>query len=345
MRISATGMVCPVGMGAAAACAALRAGVSAFCELPFSDDAGRPVIGAPVPDMDFDRDHEARLAELLAAALRDCLAAAGAVGLERVPLLVGLAEPGRPGGAAALAATIRARVQERLEVRLHPELSRVVAKGHTAGFEALRLARQVLDSGAASACLVCGVDSYLNAPSLYWLERHGRLKTVVNSNGVIPGEGAAAVLLQSRPGGTGLGTEVIGLGFGMEKAHVLSEEPLLGLGLTAAAREALAEAKLGYHEVDWRLSDVTGEAYGFKEQGLTLLRLMRQQREAFPLWHCADSIGDTGAAAGVCELVAAHQAFVKGYAPGDRVISFTSSVPGERAAAVLRRRRTEVRRP
>ena len=42
------------------------------------------------------------------------------------------------------------------------------------------------------ACLVCGVDSYINARSLHWLDRNSRLKTPANSDGVIPGEAAAA---------------------------------------------------------------------------------------------------------------------------------------------------------
>src|SRR5438128_747958 len=119
MHITATGMVCPAGLNAAETCASLRAGISPFAELPFLDDVGNPVIGAAVPEVDFNRDRDTRLLDLLTGALRDCLAAAPGVQTERVPLLVGLAEPGRPGGAAPLAASIIARVQERLSVRFH----------------------------------------------------------------------------------------------------------------------------------------------------------------------------------------------------------------------------------
>ena len=153
---------------------------------------------------------------------------------------------------------------------------------------------------------------------------------------MIPGEAAAAVLLRKRPSTDG-STEIAGLGFGNEKVHILSEEPLLGLGLTEAARTALADAKLGLHEIDCRFSDVTGELYGFKELTLVegrLMRIVRKQEQ--PLWHWAESIGDTGAATGVLQLVAADEAFRKGYAPGERMICLTSSVPGDRAAAILR---------
>src|SRR5439155_17700411 len=180
--------------------------------------------------------------------------------------------------------------------------------------------------------------SFVNAATLLWLDEHFRLKTPANRDGVIPGEAAAAVLLQKTPPPEAV-TEVIGLGFGTEKAHILSEEPLLGLGMAEAARAALAEARLGLHEIDWRFADVTGELYGFKELPLMegwLMRVVRKQEQ--PLWHWAESIGDCGAAAGIMQLVAVDDAFRKGYAPGDRVIGLTSSAPGVRAAAVLRRR-------
>src|SRR5437016_14574140 len=106
----------------------------------------------------------------------------------------------------------------------------------------------------------------------------------------------------------------------------MSEEPFLGLGLAEATRLALAEAAQPLHQMDFRLSDVTGESYGFKEQALLLSRVMRGRRAEFPIWHCSDAIGDTGAAAGVCHRVRAFEAFVKCYAPVDRAVSIVSSL-------------------
>ncbi|MCK5245145.1 MAG: hypothetical protein KAJ90_07735, partial [Desulfobacterales bacterium] len=124
-------------------------------------------------------------------------------------------------------------------------------------------------------------------------------------------------------------------------ANVLSEEPLLGLGLTDAARSALAEAGIKMHEIDFRISDVTGESYGFKEQSLVIARLLRVHKEEFPIWHCSENSGDIGASAGISQLVVAFHAFLKGYAPGDRAMCYTSAVPGERAVAVIERQKQE----
>lgn len=332
MEIVATGMVTPTGLNAAAGCAALRAGIARFDELPYYDLQGEPIVGAAVPDLAESFEDDDRIVALLCLALEDLLREDLPFSLERVPLLIGLAEPSRPGPAAP-AATLVARVQQRLGVRFHPDLSQSIVRGHAAGAEALWKARELFKNGAVPACVVAGVDSYLNGPALAWLEQHGRLKTPDNSNGVIPGEAAAAVLL--RAGFSPASVRIRGLGFARERVHVLAEEPFLGLGLAEAARHALADAGLGMHEIQFRLSDVTGESYGFKELALVTSRLLRQRVKGMPVWHSADAIGDTGAAAGVCQLVMVFSAFRKGYAFGSRALCLTSSVPGERAAVVV----------
>lgn len=342
MDIVATGMVCSVGLTAASACAAIRAKVVGFEELPYADNGGEPIVGAAVPALDPGLKRRERLVELLALALEDCLESGLVKPAGRIPLLVGLAEPGRPGGGAVWADSIIHDVEARLATRFDSARSMTIPNGHTSGFEALRRARELLADPSVPACLVCCVDSYVNASSLLWLERHARLKTPENSDGVIPGEAAACALVvrpEAEPRG-GCVARVVGLGFGREEASVMTEEPLLGLGLAAAGRAALAEAGLTMHEIDFRLSDASGESYGFREQSLMLARLLKTRRECLPLWQCVEAIGDTGAVAGICELVLGNQAFRKRYAPGGWAICLTGGVQGDRAAAVIQRRHT-----
>lgn len=116
----------------------------------------------------------------------------------------------------------------------------------------------------------------------------------------------------------------------------MNEEPLLGLGLTDAVSAALAEAGIRMHEIDFRIVDVTGESYGFKEQALVVSRLYRVRREESPpLWHGAENIGDTGAAAGIIQMIVASYAFEKGYAPGDTALCTAGADSGGRAAIIL----------
>jgi 3-oxoacyl-[acyl-carrier-protein] synthase-1 len=333
MFVIATGMVCPVGLNASAACAALRAGINQFRELPYHDNEDQPIVGAAVPGLAHDLKRGQRLVELLAGAIVDCVRDVTA-SWQRVPLLVALAEPNRPGNDPHGASAILETVQDKVGIHFHPQLSRVFLQGHTAGFSALRVARELTQDPDVPGCLVCGVDSYINASSLLWLHDNWRLKTEENSDGVIPGEAAASVYVQRRPPQAQPSVAVAGMGFAFEEAGVLTGEPLRGKALAEAARQALAEAGLQMHEVDFRLSDVTGESYGFREQSLAVAGVMRIVRQDLPLWHCADSIGDTGAAAGLCQLVVAFHAFHKRYSPGTKSICFTSGVQGDRAAVV-----------
>jgi 3-oxoacyl-[acyl-carrier-protein] synthase-1 len=332
--IAAMGMACPVGLSAMSACAALRAGISAFHELPYFDTASQYVVGSVVPGLASDFESDERLIELLCMAIADCQRGA-TERWDRVALLVSLAEPERPAVGPAPADSVISRVAERLGHGFDPELSQVVRRGRTGCFHALRIARQLLHSQRSASCLVCGVDSYNNPQTLRWLERAWRLKTSENRDGVIPGEAAAAILVRRDPPESTAAVRIIGLGFGHESAHILNDDPLLGLGLTEATRKAIGDAGIEMHDIGLRLSDVTGEAYTFKEQSLMLARLLRVSVEDLPIWHCADAIGDTGAAAGCCQLVVAHQALAKGYAPGHSVACFTSSDLGGRAVAVV----------
>ena len=339
MYVISTGMICPVGFDAASACAAMRAGITMCEELSHSDKTGQPIIGASVPGLDRKVGREVQLTELLCSAVIECLDQ----GLEgptgTIPILVGLSEPGRPGGNADLADRVIGQLEEVLKRRFHPHLSQVLTSGHTAGIEALAIARNLFRDSKISSCLVCGVDSYINASSLSWLDHHWRLKTPENSDGLVPGEAAAAVLLQYQsPSHRSPALKVRGIGFGRETADVLSEEPLMAEGLTEATLGALTEAGIAMHDIAFRLSDITGESYGFKEQALVAGRLLRVHRdEGWPIWHGAENVGDIGAAVGIGQLVVAFSAYQNAYAPGDLAICFTSAVPGHRAVAVLER--------
>lgn len=337
MYIVSTGMVCPVGLTAADACAAMRAGVDKFEELPYMDNSGEPIVGAMIPAFGPNLKREDRLIELLSAALIDCLNQGYPKQMDMVPLIVALAERGRPGGCSALTDRIVPIIEQKLKLRFHPQLSRVISSGHTAGFEALAIARELLRDRHIPTCIVCGVDSYVNASSLWWLEQHWRLKTEENSDGVIPGEAAAAVLVCANQNmSSKKSVRLIGLGIGTESAAVMTEEPLLGLGLTAASKIALSEAGIQMHQIAFRLSDITGESYGFREQALVVGRLLRVHRkEGYPIWHVSESIGDTGSAAGIIQLILSFHAYHKGYAPGEVAMCFSSAESGRRAVVLL----------
>jgi 3-oxoacyl-[acyl-carrier-protein] synthase-1 len=181
--------------------------------------------------------------------------------------------------------------------------------------------------------VIAAVDSLLSWPTLSVYERATRLLTATNSNGFMPGEGAGALLVGKPDGGAEL--LCAGLGFGLERAHIDSEEPLRADGLTAAFKQALADAGCALNELDFRITDVSGEQFYFKEAALALSRTMRQRREEFDFWHPAECIGEAGAACGPAIVAVADAACRKSYAPGRGILCHMGTDGGRRAAMVM----------
>jgi len=328
--VLSTGMVSGVGLSAPASCAAIRCGISGFEETRFMFD-GEWLLGCEVPLEKPWRGRE-KLIRMVMATIEECLAGGGDVQVSDVPLLLCLAEERRPGRLDGLDESMLQEVQERSGVQFHG-WSRVFSAGRVGGVQALEYSRRLLAEGRP-ACLLAGVDSYLVGATLEAYYEDHRLLTPENSNGFIPGEAAAAVLLGPPRADTVL--SCVGVGFGTEPAPLGSGEPLRADGLVEAYKATLSEAGLDLGEVDYRIADVSGEQYGFKEAALALTRVLRQRKEEFDIWHPADCVGEVGAAAVPVMLGVVRAAQEKGYAPGPYAIGHASMDGQERAAFILK---------
>jgi 3-oxoacyl-[acyl-carrier-protein] synthase-1 len=101
-------------------------------------------------------------------------------------------------------------------------------------------------------------------------------------------------------------------------------------------RAALDQAGLAYGDISYRLADLSGEHYYFKEASLAQSRLWRSHRDPEEIWHPADSFGYTGAAVIPILLGVGLIAGRKGYAPGPIALAHAAHDDGRRAAMVLR---------
>ena len=91
---------------------------------------------------------------------------------------------------------------------------------------ALDQARRLLREEGRALCLVAGADSYLRAETLTAYEDRDRLLTGRNSDGFIPGEAGAAVLVGRAGRAAGPEFVCLGIGFGREPAPIESGQPL-----------------------------------------------------------------------------------------------------------------------
>ncbi|SAL14871.1 3-oxoacyl-(acyl carrier protein) synthase [Caballeronia arvi] len=325
-----TGLVTSVGLSAPASCAAIRAKISNPTETRFIGSDGEWIMAHQV-QLQKPWRGRTKLTKMAAMAIKECLA-----GLERdewaqIPLLLCVAEGGRPGRIDGLDDLLFEEIAQELSADFHAE-SAVFAHGRVSAAIALERARSML-SDSVPRVLIAAADSLLGWPTLSVYQRQGRLLGAENSNGFIAGEGAGALLVgldngEDRP-------LCIGIGFGTERAAIDSDKPLRGDGLTFAIKAALTDAGCALHELDFRVTDLSGEQYYFKEASIALSRSLRAHKESLPLWHPAECCGEGGAIAGPVCVAVAGRAMPTGYAPGPAALLHFSADDGARAALVM----------
>ena len=330
------------GLDVPSTAAAVRAGIAAFAEHPFMIDRfGKPMIVARDAELPEDLSGPERLVALLLPVLKEALSSQGGSLRKdaKVPLLLAL-PPMRPGQHPALPAEICKAVAR--EFKDPFAFSEVVpfAVGHAGGLQALQEAVRRIGRQESDYVMVSGVDSYLNAETLEWLDEHEQLKSENHPWGFIPGEAAGAVLVTSRrlakgsPGGvTGV---LVRTGAAREESLIHTEAVCLGLGLTAAIRGALEPLTAASEKADHTWCDLNGQPYRSEEFGYSVTRVTRQFEDVTDFTAPADCIGDIGGATGPVLLMLALMAGRKGYATGSRQLLWTSSDSGERTAALLR---------
>jgi 3-oxoacyl-[acyl-carrier-protein] synthase-1 len=326
-----TGLVTSVGLTAPAACAAIRAGLTNPSDTRFRDSSGDWIKAHQVLLNEPYRGRT-KLVKMAAAAISQCLGDIPRSALPHIPLLLCVAERDRPGRLDDIEDDLSAEIQSEL-VSDFSKHSRIYPYGRVSGAAALGHARQLIAEGGQRLVLIAATDSLLTWPTLGAYERARRLLTRDNSNGFMPGEGASALLVG--PAGTDPQLLCTGLGFATEPAPIDSSEPLRGDGLTRAIKDALTDASCEMHDLDFRISDVSGEHYYFKEAALALTRTLRVRKPTFDIWHPAESIGEVGAVAGLASIAVANAACRKRYADGLNVLCHAANDAGQRAATIV----------
>lgn len=333
--IERTGLVTAVGLSAPASCAALRAKVSNPSETRFKGPDGEWLMGHQVPLPQPWRGM-ARLAKMAAMAIEEALQQVPKADWGKFPMLLCVAERERPGRMAGLDEQLFLMIQRELGVSFATH-SMVITQGRVAAAVAVAQARALISQGQCKRVLVAAADSLLSWPTLTHYLQQQRLLTPSNANGFIPGEGAGAMLIG---GATAANGQLVcsGVGFGIEKAHINGEAPLRGDGLTQAINAALGDANCQMQDLDFRIADLSGEQFYFKEAVLAATRTIRVLKEEFDLWHPAECIGEAGAVAGVAILSLAASACQKGYAKGAGILCHMANDAGQRAAMTLQYR-------
>ena len=336
LSVKASGMVTSVGFNAPASCAAIRAGVRCVEETRLWDAETGSELAAGRVHLPHWWIGLGKLAELVAPAIYECLLAARPIPAVEIPLLLGVAALDRPFRWENLDESIIDEVEYRLGAKFHPA-SKVIPRGRVSGVVGLQEADYLLDQRGVTYCIVAGVDSFVRQDVIeVYLERR-RILTPINSNGFSPGEAGTACLV-GRPSKTQNDElRILGTSITREEATIETEKPLRAEALTQAYSEAFSSSGLSIFEMDYRITDLNGEHYKFKEAALTAMRFERTPKEKlFDLWHPIEFIGEVGSAIGPCVIGLALHASQKKYGAGPTVLLHFGNDDGERAAAIVR---------
>ena len=343
LEVISAGALTPVGLTSAQTCTAVRAGICAFAESEFLmfGVERESVVAASVPlrPRPSASTPSGRFSALARIALRECLQN-GRLDASRTALLLGVPEAHRISRFRDwfdedLVEALRTRV-----VRAFHPSSTILPYGNISAFAALVKARELLQASVVDACIVGGVDSFVNDADIEEVKRTWRLHRDGEANGLVPGEAATFVAVVHpgrRPGTQALGL-IAGIGLDRENPDttVLSDGHPTGKGLVRALRKAVQDAGLPESVVGLRLSDLNGERYGAMDSMLALSRFYRAYRDGLDIWHPAECVGETGAAVGALLIQMACHGFARRYAPSDTAMCEAASESGHRGACVVR---------
>lgn len=333
LAITATGLVTGVGLNSPATCAAIRCAIDNFQETRFMDSGGEWILGCEVP-MEEPWRGKIKLIKMAAAAIKEVLQQNPDINTAETPLLLCLAEHSRPGRILDDDAQFFLDLQDELEIEFSDQ-SLVIAAGHVSVAVAFKHAREMIHQQIARQVIVAATDTMLVAQTLSKYEEKERLLTSKNSNGFIPGEAGAALLVESGNSKSGGILYCEGLGFAIETANVDSDESLRAEGLTAAIKESLQDAGCEMSDLDFRITDISGEQYYFKEASLALSRTLRKRKEEFDICHPADCVGEVGSAQGLIMLSVLKVACEKAYTKGYRMCAHMGNEDGKRSSLIL----------
>lgn len=344
MVITGVGMVSAIGNDWEQSCAAHRAGVNQFLayedfypeneEMDFSEP--EPLIAARSA-MIGSQMQELRAPKLIVPALQDLISNSD-MSREMFDSTIVLTVVSPGVSAEHEQKLLEAYRQEILKLSLNCSAKRKMVRARNTGFaEMLMAARKLLESGQCEACILLAVDSLNSFETLKHLDKIERIKSKKSPNGLIPGESAVAIFVETEAHALArnavVKATVSAIAGAVEQNTSTSDKPSSGLGLSNAVRQACQQA--GELKPQWLACDLNGETYRAYEWGMTQVKANDVLSGLSAVWHPADCFGDVGAATGGLLIALVVKAFEAGYAPAKDCLILCSDDEGKRAAMVV----------
>ena len=336
--ITGAGAVTCVGFDLASTTAAIESGIDGFKETQFFDELNQPLIGAPIPTEDPKGPRYSGLdrpARYVAMAIEEAFERAGVETNHRTEALIIYMLP-EFSHDDALLRVVLAETEHRLGCDLFGDRHKLAAGGAVGIGRALAFAKNWIAKNPNQPVVIAAFDTWLHVARINQGLSQQRFLDSDSSDGLIPGEAASAILLQSSTmprRGTSL--EISGVGLAMESKDLKSQQLGTGVELGKAIRQALELSDVAAHEIRQRLANVTGEEYFFTESSYAWSRVLRTPLpEEYRYQLISSSIGEVGSAFGPLILGYAMQSCQDFRLNDDPVLIQLSSAGPNRSAIV-----------
>lgn len=345
--ITAMGAVTSVGRSAAAACAAIRAGISRprpvshFQELEPDIQETLPLTTHPLHGYTDGFAGMGRWVRLARGCLLDVLGTPGLPPPSDVKFWASTAlvmvTPSRDDevfemegndGLDGIREDCLRPLREALGLSLPDSNVRVMDPGHAGTAAAIRQASGELWRAGFERVLILAIDSLIDPEALRMLGEEGRLKMGSHPVGLMPGEAAVGFLLEQEGSARRRGAAplalVTGVATAQERNHLYSGHHSQGEALADCIREVLMRGPRPARFNGDLYSDLNGEEWRAREWGTALVRLGEELGEPNVHLPCV-SVGDVGAASGALGVCLAVHAFARGHSRTDQALVVSSS--------------------
>lgn len=355
--ITGYGALSCVGRSAATTCASIRAGLCVPREIPWfsvldeEQQVSVPLTGYPIRGYTegfVELGRLIRLAQGAVHSLRDESSLPAAVDA-RTWERTGLAFIGPPlneerfedaeGDVEELKASLSAQLARALGLPIPQRSVALLDIGPAGAAEAIKLAAQRITQRELDRVLLVAADSCLDTITLEWLLDRGWLKSPQNPVGLVPGEAAACVMLESRSAAQRRGAPIMAAVHAAvtdrEEAHVLAGKSSAGAGLARAIHQAALHGSAPARFEGDVILDLDGVPWRAAEWGYAQVRCADVLGPYVRLVLPCGSLGHVGAASGVLGLLIAARSLERGYASRARSLVLSSSGWGHVGAVLV----------
>ena len=338
LAITGVGLISPIGHTALACMHAVRSNQSGLSLLPLPDRVKTWIAGGKIPQWTpyGGRRHWETLGGIAIKQAWDQANRGNTLTPSAaVSLVLGRADAVRPSPVFPHADFDASGWMNALLGR-SPENVSFVQAGACNAQAGLRVAAQRFAAGKSEACIIGAVDSQAQLRVTRWHEDNLRLKCSYVTDGLMPSEAAAFLMVEPFERAERRGANILAcvesVSGGLEESTLLSDLPNAATAMSQVVGTALREAGVHADSLSMVWTDLNGESYKAREWAFTSVRL--GIKDSTRLMHPADCHGDLGGATDTHLLGIAAMAQATSWSTEPMLVVSGSDV-GIRAATVV----------